>query len=353
VLLDDGLSVLERLVLLSHDSDPFNRWEAGQRLMLARLIKAVQSDSAPVLDDALARALRSLLRDPELDPAFKELALVAPSESYIAEQMETADGVDPQRIHNVREQWRALLAERLHDDWLWAWETHQVTEGYEPRPAQSGRRALANMALQMLCLNAVRMGDTIWPGRAYQRFKDSSHMTDQLGAITALIDAQSPLAEPALERFHAMARGDALLLDKWFTLQARAPEPVMAVSGEAPGRVFAKIKSLLQHPDFSLKNPNRARSLLSTLFYFNPAAFHRSDAAGYVMWAEKLLELDAINGHVAGRMARAMDRWASLAEPYRGAAREAIKRVAAKPDLSNDVREVVNRALEAVTEGQP
>jgi aminopeptidase N len=346
VLLDDGLSVLERLVLLSHDTDPFNRWEAGQRLVLARLIKAVHSDSAPVLDDALLRALRALLRDPDLDPAFKELALVAPSESYIAEQMETVDGVDPQRIHNVREQWRALLAERLHDDWLWAWDAHQVTEGYEPRPTQSGRRALANMALQMLCLHAVRNGDTVWPGRAYQRFKDSSHMTDQLAAITALIDSHSPLAEPALERFHALAHGDALLLDKWFTLQARAPEPVTAVSGEAPGRVFAKIKSLLQHPDFSLKNPNRTRSLLSTFFYFNPAAFHRSDAAGYVMWAEKLLELDAINGHVAGRMARAMDRWASLAEPYRSAAREAIKRVAAKPDLSNDVREVVTRALE-------
>jgi aminopeptidase N len=346
VLLDDGLSVLERLVLLQHDSDPFNRWEAGQRLVLARLLKAVNAEdahTAPVLDDALARALRSLLRDPDLDPAFKELALSAPSESYIAEQLQSAN---PQRIHVVREQWRALVAERMHDDWLWAWDAHQVTEGYEPRAPQSGRRALANLALQMLCLHAVRTGDAVWPGRAYQRFKDSSHMTDQLAAITALIDSHSPLAAPALERFHTLAHGDALLLDKWFVLQARAPEPVQEVSGEAPGRAFARIKALLQHPDFSLKNPNRARSLLGTLFSANPAAFHRTDAAGYVLWAEKLLELDSINGHVAGRLSRAMDRWASLAEPYRSAAREAIVRVAAKPDLSNDVREVVNRALD-------
>jgi aminopeptidase N len=343
VILDDGLSVLERLVLLSHDSDPFNRWEAGQRLVLARLLRAVNTRSAPVLDEALTRGLRNLLRDPQLDPAFKELALIAPSESYIAEQIDSAD---PQLIHSVREQWRALLAERLHDDWLWAWDAHQVTEGYEPRPSQSGRRALANLALQMLCLHAQRHGDSVWPGRAYQRFKDSRHMTDGAAAISALIDAHSPLAEPALERFYAQAQGDALLLDKWFMLQARAPEPVMEVSGEAPGRAFARIKTLLQHPDFSLKNPNRARSLLGTLFTANPAAFHRTDAAGYVLWAEKLLELDAFNGHVAGRFARAMDRWASLAEPYRSAAREAIARVAAKPDLTADVREVVSRALE-------
>jgi aminopeptidase N len=136
------------------------------------------------------------------------------------------------------------------------------------------------------------------------------------------------------------------VLDKWFALQAMAPEPVPGVHAGQPGSAFARAKALLQHPDFSIKNPNRARSLLSTLFTLNPAAFHRADAAGYVLWADQLLEIDALNGHVAGRMARAMDRWASLAEPYRSAAREAIVRVAAKADLSSDVREVVTRALE-------
>ena len=343
VRLDDGLSDVERVVLLAHDSDAFNRWEAGQRLMLARLLDAVNSGQAPVLDAALARALRSVLRDPALDPAFKELALQAPSEGYIAEQLTVCD---PQRIHTVREQWRLLLATQLHDDWVWAFEAHQVTGGYEPSPAQSGQRALANLALSMLCLHAVHHGATEWPGRAVQRFKEASNMSDRLGAIAALIDAQSPLAEAALARFHAGAQGEALVLDKWFTLQARAPEPVFEVHGEHGGRAFNRAKALLKHPDFSLKNPNRARSLLNTLCRDNPAAFHRADAAGYVLWADKLLELDAINPHVAGRLARVMDRWAALAEPYRSAAREAIVRVAAKPDLSNDVREIVTRALE-------
>ena len=347
VRLDDGLSDIERVILLAHDGDAFNRWEAGQRLMLVRLLHAVDSHTEPVLDDALTGALRSVLRDPALDPAFKALALVAPSESYIAEQLDSAD---PQHIHAMRERWQALQAERLHDDWVWAFEAHQVKDGYSPVAAQAGPRALANLALQMLCLHAVRSGNPLWPGRAYQRFKDATSMTDRLGALSALQNAQSPLGEPALERFLLQAGGDALVIDKWFALQARANEPVPEVHGTGPaatpGKVFTRAKALLKHPEFSMRNPNRARSLLTTLCTQNPAAFHRRDAAGYVLWADKLLELDAINPHVAARLARALDRWAALAEPYRSAAREAIARVAAKPDLSNDVREIVTRALE-------
>jgi aminopeptidase N len=111
--------------------------------------------------------------------------------------------------------------------------------------------------------------------------------------------------------------------------------------------VFTRAKQLLQHPDFSLKNPNRARSLISALCMLNPAAFHRSDAAGYVFWADRMIELDSLNPQLAARVARVMDRWSNLAEPYRTAAGEALKRVAAKADLSNDVREIVGRALQS------
>ncbi|MBX3603100.1 MAG: aminopeptidase N [Rubrivivax sp.] len=343
VRLDDGLSDAQHLVLLAHDSDPFNRWEAGQKLMLQRLLAALRHGGEPVLDDALADALRAVLRDPRLDPAFKELALLPPGELYIAEQLASHD---PQRVHAVREHFRHQLAEKLHADWTWAWEAHQVTEGYSPDPAQAGRRALANLALAMLCLHAERHGNPVWPGKALQRFKDAGNLTDRVGAITALVDAHSPLADAALARMHALAGGDPLLLDKWFALQARAPEPVPGLSKAAPGSAFARAKALFKHPDFSMKNPNRARSLLFTLCNANPAAFHRADAAGYVLWADRLLELDAANPQVAGRLARTMDRWATLAEPYRSAAREAIARVAARSDLSNDVREIVDRALQ-------
>ena len=339
VILDDGLDDAALLTLLAHDSDPFNRWEAGQRLALRRLLAALPADGPQALDKAFVDAMRSVLRHPALAPAFKALALTLPGELYLAEQVVP---VDPLRIHAVRESFRQQLAARLHDDWLWAWEQHQVAEGYRPTPDQAGRRALANQALAMLVLHAAQTGDAVWPGRAYQRVKDATNMTDRLGALQALVDARAELAAPALARFHALFRHDPLVVDKWFTVQALAPEP----AGSAHGQVLAQARALLKHPDFSLKNPNRARSLVFALCVNNPAAFHRPDASGYVFWAEQLLALDAINPQVAARLARVMDRWSVLAEPWRSAAREAIARVAARAELSDDVREIVTRALE-------
>jgi aminopeptidase N len=340
VHLVDGLGDAELLALLKHDADPFNRWEAGQRLALSRLLAAVRSDSTPNADPAFVDAMRSVLRHPALDAAFKELVLTLPAETYIAEQL---DEVDPQKVHAVRESMKLQLAQALREDWEWAWHEHQVQGGYSPDPVSSGRRALANLALAMLCLDAQARGDQVWPGKAYQRFKDAGNMTDRLGALNALLEADCELANAALERFHALFKDEELVIDKWFALQARVPEPV----GPRAGRSLQRVKALMQHPDFSLKNPNRARSLLFNFTMLNPAGFHRADASGYVFWADRVLELDALNPQVAARLARVMDRWNKLAEPYRSAAREAIARVAAKAELSNDVREIVTRALES------
>jgi aminopeptidase N len=341
VVLDDGLGDAELLVLLAHDPDAFNRWDAGQRLAMGRLLSALQQPGPARLDDAFVQAMRQVLNDPQLDPAFKELVLTLPSASTVAEQLDSAD---PQRVHAVREQALNDLADRLHDDWQQAFDANQVLEGYDPGMPQAGRRALANLALAMLCRHAVRQGTEVWPGRAYQMVKSASNMTLRLGALQALVASRASLADAALERFHASFRGDALAIDKWFSVQALAPE---ATSESGASRVLARTRELLKHPDFSLRNPNRARSLLLTLCIGNPAAFHRPDAAGYVLWAEQLLAIDALNPQLAARLARAMDRWSTLAEPYRSAAREAITRVAARSDLSTNTREIITRALEA------
>ncbi len=338
-LLDDGLDDAGLLVLLQHDPDPLNRWEAGQRLGLNRLLAAMPGDATMALDGAYIEAMRGILRHPDLAPAFKDLVLTLPSEPYVAENCAV---VDPQRIHALREQMRLQLAQALQADWAWAFEAHQVRDGYRPEAAQSGQRALANRALGMLVLQAAHSGDAAWPGRAYQRSKDASCMTERYGALEALVGAGAELAEPALQHFYERFRDDALVIDKWFTVQALASEP----SGAGAGRVLHRVKALMQHPDFSLTNPNRARSLIMAYCRGNPAAFHRSDAAGYVFWADRVAELDAINPQVAARLARSMDRWSHLAEPWRSAAREALVRVAAKTDLSNDVREIVGKALE-------
>ncbi len=335
VVIADGLADADLLVLLQHDGDPFNRWEAGQRLALNRLLVALREGAAPVLDAAFGQALRDVLRDPQLDAAFKELLLSLPGEAYIAEQLAV---VDPPRIREARDALRLQLAQALRDDWAWAFETHQTAGGFSPDPVAAGRRALSNMALTMLCLDAQQRGDAAWPGRALQRVKDARNMTERLGGLTALIESRSGFAEPALQRFYEIFRGEPLVIDKWFAWQAGMPDQ--------DGSVLARVKQLMRHPDFSLKNPNRARSLVATFCHANPGAFHRADAAGVVFWADRVLELDAINPQLAARLARALDRWSVLAEPYRSAAREALKRVAAKPDLSSDVREIVEHALQ-------
>jgi aminopeptidase N len=335
VVLDDGLSDADRLVLLAHDTDPFNCWESGQKLAQRLMIAAIEGAGAVHLDDAFVDAMRTVLRHPQLDPAFKEMVLSLPSESYVSEQLTVP--VDPQKVHAVAESMREQLATRLHADWVHTFESNQVLDGYRPDGDQSAKRALANLALSMLVLHAVRTGDPVWPGKAFQRFKVANNMTDRLGALAALVHAHAELAAPALARFHELFRSEALVVDKWFMLQARAPE--------SNGKVFASVKALMKHPDFTLSNPNRARSLVLNFCNGNPSGLHRADAAGYVFWAERVVELDAINPQIASRLARALDRWRTLAEPYRSAAREAIARVAARTDLSNDVREVVDRAL--------
>ncbi len=337
VVLDCHYTDAQLLTLLAFDPDPFNRWEAAQRLALRRALMAIQSggDVASLpLDDAYLDAMRDVLRHPTLDAAFKELVLTLPSESYVAEQL---DEVDPQRVHAVREAMRLQLAQALQTDWAWAFDANKDNGAYRPDPVSTGRRALAGMALTMLCLDARTSGDAVWPGRAYQRFKDAGNMTDRFNALSALVVSGHALARDALARFHQMFQHEDLVLDKWFALQAGAPD--------RGGNVLPAVRQLMKHPDFHLKNPNRARSVIFSYCSANPGAFHRTDAAGYLYWSERVIELDAFNPQVAARLARALDRWKKLAEPYRSAAREAIARVAAKTDLSNDVREVVTRAL--------
>jgi aminopeptidase N len=338
VLLSYDYSDAQLLTLLAHDPDPFNRWEAGQRLGLRAALNFISSGadaaSSQPLNEAYLQAMRGVLRHPTLDAAFKELVLTLPSETYIAEQMEL---VDPQHIHAVREAMRSQMASALAPDWQWAFEAHRDNGGYRPDVLSSGRRALAGLALAQLCLAARDSADSVWPGKAYQRFKDADNMTDRFNALSALVNSAHELAAPALARFQSLFKNEALVLDKWFALQASACD--------RGGQVLPAVRQLMSHPDFNIRNPNRARSLLFSYCSANPGAFHRADAAGYVFWSERVIELDAFNPQVAARLARALDRWKKLAEPLRSAAREAIARVAAKADLSNDVREVVSRAL--------
>ncbi len=349
VVLDFDYSDAQLLHLLKHDSDPFNRWEAGQRLGLRAALLAINSVASYAridwatalntpLNEAYLAAMQAVLHKTDLDAAFKELVLTLPSETYIAEQLEV---VDPQLIHAVREAMRTQLATALKADWESVYMANMNTGAYTPDATSSGRRALAGMALTYLCIASresgdASTGDVSWPDKTLQRFNSAGNMTDRFNALAALVASGHALASQALASFHAMFKDEALVIDKWFSLQSGSPD--------RNGNILPVVKALMKHSDFSLRNPNRARSVISS-YCGNPAAFHRLDAAGYVFWSDRVIELDAMNPQVAARLARALDRWSKLAEPYRSAAREAISRVAAKTDLSKDTHEVVTRAL--------
>ena len=251
--------------------------------------------------------------------------------------------LDPLKVHLVREKMREELSLALFKDWEWAYHSNHQTGAYSPDPLSCGRRALSGLALSHLCLAEslhTENSDTpkgAWARVATKDFEHADNMTQRMHALNALMSCGNPEAKNALDEFYRLFKNDALVMDKWFAVQAS--------SNSRGGDLLGKVRTLMMHKDFEIKNPNRARALIFSYCIANPAAFHRSDASGYVFWSERVIEIDAFNSQVAARLARALDRWKKLVEPYRTAAYEALKRVAAKPDLSNDVREVLTRAL--------
>lgn len=340
------LSTDELVTQLKHDTDPFCRWEAAQRLALAILLPSIKGEhSAEQTAQLTARttqALGHVLQDAQLDAAFKELVLTLPSQAYIAEQL---DVVDPQAVYQAREALRLALARDLAPLWAQAYAQHRDNSSYETDERSIGRRALCGLALQMLCLvsQATPEGDKVWPLKAMLHMQEATNLTDRLNATAALVNSGSTLADGALAQVFELGQHDALVVDKWFAMQASAPD--------RSGSTLQAVKRLMLHPEFKLNNPNRARSLIFSFCTANPAAFHQADASGYVFWAEQVLALDAINPQVAARLGRALDRWKNLAEPYASAAKIALQRVAAKSDLSKDLAEVIGKALSG-TQGE-
>ncbi len=332
VILKHGYSDAELVHLFSHDSDPVNRWEAGQRLAMSRLLKLTgQVAGAGVdrldLDDTFIDAMRKILVDDTLDPSFREQALLLPTESMIADQL---DVVDPLAIHLARQFVRADIGARLRTELLAQYDANQTPGEYSPDAGSIGKRALKNLALTYL--NAAP--DEASLALAQKQFDGATNMTDRVAALSALVHARAPAAADALQRFYDEFQGEALVVDKWFAMQAAAPTTDVN-----------RVRELMTHKAFTLRNPNRARSLVSTFCAGNAVGFHAPDGSGYAFWAEQVIALDALNPQVASRLARAMDRWRRYTPDLQAHMKRALQQVAGQAKLSNDVREVVSKAL--------
>jgi aminopeptidase N len=319
-------SEADLLVLFSSDDDPFNRWEAGQRLAMQMIL----NNRFP--DEQLIQAYRELLMDPDLDPAFKELALTLPAESYLYEQCAS---VDPQQIFTARRAFRREVAAQLQLEWAALYQQMQTPGPFKSDASSAGKRGLKNLALSML----LEANATVWTPMAANQFQIADNMTDRYAALAALVTHGAKEAQQCLIDFYNHFAKDALVIDKWFGLQSSRP-PVDRLE-----TTLSDVKRLREHPAFKLNNPNRVRSVIHSFCLNNPASFHQADGSGYEFWADSVLALDPVNPQIAARLARALDRWRLFAQPYQDKMKDALERVAACSTLSSDVREVVSKAL--------
>ncbi|WP_153099656.1 aminopeptidase N [Paraburkholderia hayleyella] len=331
-------SVDELAFLLAHDSDPFNRWEAGQRLATRELLALAgqAARGAPLqLDDAFSAAFARVLNDATLTPAFRELALMLPSEAYLAEQMAESN---PAAVHQARQFVRQRLAHELRNEWRVAYEHNRTPGPYAATPEAAGQRALKHLALSYL----AELDDTADAERlARAQYAEANNMTDRAAALVTLISLAAASggtqAEAALDDFYRRFENQPLVIDKWFAVQATQ-------RGSATRNVIDVVRKLMTHPAFNLKNPNRARSLIFSFCMANPAQFHAADGSGYAFWAEQVIALDALNPQVAARLARSLELWRRFTPVLREGMHAALEKVAAQAK-SRDVREIVEKAL--------
>jgi aminopeptidase N len=321
--------------LMAHDSDDFNRWEAAQtfaKLIAQEILKKDDADPARIEDfiDEFSDALGRALDDTQADPALIGEMLALPSESDLAEQQ---DIIDVDAIHNARQRIRIGVAKGLSEQLIDAYERCTLLEPYHHGPAQSAKRRLRNIALGYL---TTLGGDEAY-GLAQAQFQDATNMTDSIGALSALNDAATPTRQNSLDAFYARWRGDSLVTDKWFVLQATSALP----------DTLSRVEALMNHEAFSIKTPNRVRSLIGAFASANQLRFHAKDGAGYAFLADQIITLNTINPQIAARLVTPFTRWRRFDNVQQKQMQTALERILESPDLSRDVLEMASKTLKA------
>jgi len=317
--------------LMAYDLDPFNRWEASQQLSCRILLAGVETIRAGKemsLPASFAEAMGRVLTEGARDPAFAAECLELPSENYLAECMEVSD---PDAIHAARMKVIRDIATRYRTRFEGAFRHFTVPGPYSPDAVAAGRRALRNAALGYVS----SIDDATSRALAFLEFRRAANMTDAMAALMCLSNSAGAERERALAMFYDKWKDEALVVDKWFLIQARS---------WLPG-TLDRVKALAAHPAFELKNPNRARSLLHTFAVDNPLHFHAADGSGYRWIAEQVVALDRLNPQVASRLARAFDRWKKYDAGRQAHARAALEMIRGAEGLSSNIAEVVGRAL--------
>jgi len=334
VYLDFDYTPEQLTLLLAHESDPFNAWEAGQRLASTLILDAtaaIAAGQAPVWPASFDDAARRLLQtQAQRGAAFVAEALTLPGEATLAEAL---DEVNPDALHAARNALRRHLAEQLAGEFTGLYAALAPNAPYAPSSEQAGRRALRNVCLGYL----LELDTPATRQLALQQFRNADNMTDQFAALAALANvnaADCPEREAALADFYARWQHEALVVDKWLAAQSTSRRP----------DTLATVKALTAHPAFDIGNPNKVYSLIRA-FGANLPRFNAADGSGYAFIADRVLDLHDRNPQVASRLARCFDRWKKFDAGRQAYARAALERIRNHEGLSRDVLEVVTRAL--------
>ena len=332
VKLDYPYSTDQLAHLMASDSDGFNRWDAGQKLafgLLEKLTDDAVKGRAMIMDKQLIAAYDALLSDATLDPAMVELMLQLPSEAQLHEE---AAIIHVDAIHSARKFVRRSLADVLRDKFLAVYQRHNIQQVYAPEAEQIGRRALKNVALSYLMLVEGEGVELAWT-----QFNQADNMTDKAAALTCLVNtpAAAEKAEVALKQFEEQYSNEALVMNLWLQIQAANAQP----GG------LSRVQALLQHPAFTMSNPNKIRSLIGGFCNANLINFHNPDGSGYEFLKQHILALHSKNPQVAARLMTPLTRWKKFPEPNRQQMRDALQVIADEPGLVKDIFEIATKSL--------
>ena len=331
VKLQMSRSLEEQAFLLCHDSDTFNRWEAGQQLasqIILGLVADQQNHRELQVKPIIIDVFKQLLEQTWDDLSYLSLLLSLPAESYLAELMPI---IDVTAIHAARELVKLTLAKNLQTPFKQHYfDTHRDESGQFDSGA-IGRRRIKNTCLSYLS----KLDDDAYYQTSKQQFDTAKNMTDQIAALNCIINSSHPAKNACLESFYQQWQNDALVVDKWFILQATSHMP----------DTFSKVQSLLKHPSFDLANPNRTRSLIGAFSQSNPLHFHMSNGQGYEFLADHVIALNTLNPQVAARMSGALTQWRRYDERRQELMKSQLLRIINTPDISPDVYEVASKSL--------
>jgi aminopeptidase N len=331
IRLNQPLDRAQRAFLMAADDDPFARWEAGQQYacdLLLEMIEALARDEEPAVDPAFVEAMRATLTDESLDEAFRAQVLALPSEEYIGEQMKI---VDVDAIHTARESLKRAMASDLKEELLAAYQARRSNAPFSPDAEQAGKRALKNA-----CLALLVSGETADAAElARTQYDASDNMTDRMAGLALMTAYALPGRDEALADFRARFDKDEQVMDKWFAVQATAPQE----------DTLSRVRDLMADPAFSMKKPNKVRALLGAFAAANPVQFNRPDGSGYDFLAEQTIALDKLNPQVAARLIGPLGHWRRFDANRQARMKAALERVLAAEGLSRDVYEIASKAL--------